>query len=135
MTRPPAAATFAAPPAFTASARSGSRSHPSTSVIAAVWTTRSAPASRLGDRGRVGHVELGPGEERRLGQVGAQGEADLAARARYENVGTSSQSSPGFWASRSLTTGSASICHGIASVGSFQATPCSSLGSYSPVTQ
>ena len=51
---------------------------------------------RLGDRGRVGDVELGPGEERRLGQVGAQGEADLAARARYENAGTSSQSSPGF---------------------------------------
>ena len=74
-------------------------------------------------------------EERRLGQVGAQREADLAARARYENAGTRSQASPGFWASRSLTTGSASICHGIASVGSFQATPCSSLGSYSPVTQ
>ncbi len=51
---------------------------------------------RLGDRGPVGHVEVGPREKRRLGQVGAQGQADLAARARYENVGTSSQSSPGF---------------------------------------
>ena len=91
--------------------------------------------SRLAHRVGVGHVELGVGRERRTGQVVAQREPDLAAGARHENVGTSSQSSPGFLASRSLTTGSASICHGIPSVGSFQATPCSSLGSYSPVTQ
>ena len=50
---------------------------------------------RLAHRAGVGHVELRAGRERRTGQVVAQREPDLAARARYENVGISSQSSPG----------------------------------------
>ena len=116
----------------------GSRSQPSTSVIAAACTTTSPDRSAARTASPIAHVEAGTVEEDRVRQVGAEGGADLPARARYENAGIRSHCRAGFWASRSLSRGGASSCQSMARVGSSQATPCSSAGSYSlrdPVDQ
>src|SRR5690348_8619474 len=84
---------------------------------------------------RIADVERRAVEIDRAGQVRAQRAADLPARAGYENAGIRSHWRRGFLVSRSLTTGGPSSCQSMARVGSSQATPFSSSGSYSRVTQ
>ena len=83
----------------------------------------------------IAHVERRAVEVDRARQVRAQGAADLAARPGYENAGIRSHCRRGFWASRWLRTGGPSSSQSIARVGSSHATPPSSSGSYSRVTQ
>ena len=80
------------------------------------------------------HVELTMWEEPSGRKLSSKGLANLASRPRHENCGIRSHWSSGLSRSRAERIGR-SIPHGIASEGSFQAMPNSSVPSYSSLTR